>query len=87
LFRQPVHPYTIGLIEAVPKLDSGARWLTMIPGRIPDPQEAIRGCRFGAALRLCAGQLSNGTALMLTVSDRQSGALRAARRRIGEQYV
>lgn len=42
-----MHPYTIGLIEAVPKLDSGARWLTMIPGRIPDPQEAIRGCRFG----------------------------------------
>src|SRR3569832_180883 len=39
------------------------------------------------ALRLCAGQLSNGTALMLTVSDMQSGALRAARRRIGEQYV
>jgi peptide/nickel transport system ATP-binding protein len=46
LFRQPVHPYTMGLIAAVPKLDSDAARLTTIPGRIPGPQEDIPGCRF-----------------------------------------
>jgi peptide/nickel transport system ATP-binding protein len=46
LFRQPVHPYTMGLIAAVPKLDSAAPRLTTIAGRIPGPQEDIPGCRF-----------------------------------------
>jgi peptide/nickel transport system ATP-binding protein len=46
LFRRPVHPYTIGLMEAVPKLDGDATRLSAIPGRIPGPQEDIRGCRF-----------------------------------------
>ena len=46
LFRRPVHPYTVGLIAAVPKLDSDALRLTTIAGRIPSPQEIIPGCRF-----------------------------------------
>jgi oligopeptide/dipeptide ABC transporter ATP-binding protein len=46
LFRQPVHPYTMGLMAAVPKLDSTASRLTTIAGRIPGPQEIIPGCRF-----------------------------------------
>jgi peptide/nickel transport system ATP-binding protein len=46
LFRRPVHPYTIGLMAAVPKLDGDATRLTAIPGRIPGPQEDIQGCRF-----------------------------------------
>jgi peptide/nickel transport system ATP-binding protein len=46
LFRKPLHPYTVGLMEAVPKLDGDAIRLTAIPGRIPGPQEDIRGCRF-----------------------------------------
>jgi peptide/nickel transport system ATP-binding protein len=46
LFRQPVHPYTMGLMAAVPKLDSTAPRLTTIVGRIPGPQEIIPGCRF-----------------------------------------
>jgi peptide/nickel transport system ATP-binding protein len=46
LFRKPLHPYTVGLMEAVPKLDGDAIRLTAIPGRIPGPQEDISGCRF-----------------------------------------
>jgi oligopeptide/dipeptide ABC transporter ATP-binding protein len=41
LFRQPVHPYTMGLIAAVPKLDSEAPRLTTIPGRIPGPRKSF----------------------------------------------
>jgi oligopeptide/dipeptide ABC transporter ATP-binding protein len=46
LFRRPVHPYTIGLMAAVPKLDGDATRLSAIAGRIPGPQENIPGCRF-----------------------------------------
>src|SRR5260370_7143817 len=38
LFRRPVHPYTIGLMPAVPKLDGDATRLSAIPGRIPRPR-------------------------------------------------
>ena len=46
LFSRPVHPYTQGLMAAVPKLDGDAVRLSAIPGRIPGPQEAMPGCRF-----------------------------------------
>jgi peptide/nickel transport system ATP-binding protein len=47
LFRDPVHPYTEGLMASVPALDGGEGRLHSIPGRIPDPDEPIAGCRFG----------------------------------------
>jgi oligopeptide/dipeptide ABC transporter ATP-binding protein len=47
LFRRPVHPYTEGLMASMPSLDGDTARLYSIPGRIPDPDEAIAGCRFG----------------------------------------
>jgi peptide/nickel transport system ATP-binding protein len=46
LFRQPMHPYTDGLIRAVPKLDEDLHRLETIPGNIPDLTAVIPGCRF-----------------------------------------
>ena len=47
LFRAPRHPYTEGLMASMPSLDGAVARLYAIPGRIPDPDEAIAGCRFG----------------------------------------
>jgi oligopeptide/dipeptide ABC transporter ATP-binding protein len=47
LFGHPMHPYTEGLMAAIPKLDEDVRRLAAIPGNIPDPMEPIAGCRFG----------------------------------------
>lgn len=47
LFRRPLHPYTEGLLRSVPEIDGAAARLYAIPGRIPDPDETIAGCRFG----------------------------------------
>ena len=47
LFRAPRHPYTEGLMAAAPPLEGGGERLYAIPGRIPDPDEVIAGCRFG----------------------------------------
>ena len=45
LFRNPLHPYTIGLLEAVPRL-SGGGVSAGIYGSIPDYQNPPKGCRF-----------------------------------------
>ena len=46
LFHHPMHPYTDGLLAAIPKLDTDSHRLSAIPGSIPDPSEPIPGCRF-----------------------------------------
>jgi len=45
LFKNPVHPYTKGLIEAVPKITGGGI-TTGIFGRIPSYLNPPSGCRF-----------------------------------------
>jgi peptide/nickel transport system ATP-binding protein len=45
LFVRPRHPYTEGLLGAVPKR-STVRSLTAIPGSVPDPAQLPAGCRF-----------------------------------------
>jgi len=44
LFRSPSHPYTVGLLEAVPKLTGEME--KGIPGRVPDYENPPTGCRF-----------------------------------------
>ncbi len=46
IFRTPHHPYTIGLIRAVPTLTSDQSELTSIPGSPPDLIELPSGCKF-----------------------------------------
>ncbi len=46
IFRNPHHPYTIGLIKAVPTLTSDKSELTSIPGSPPDLIELPSGCKF-----------------------------------------
>lgn len=51
LFRTPRHPYTQGLLNAVPKLGSsltaaGTGRLAEIPGRVPDLSKPLTGCSF-----------------------------------------
>jgi peptide/nickel transport system ATP-binding protein len=45
LFAQPMHPYTHGLMDAVPRLTGGGV-SDGIPGRIPDYLDPPPGCRF-----------------------------------------
>jgi peptide/nickel transport system ATP-binding protein len=47
LFRRPLHPYTEGLMASVPAIEGETARLYSIPGRIPDPDEVVAGCRFG----------------------------------------
>ncbi len=48
IFNAPAHPYTIALLESVPRTDRPAPRgaLPVIAGRLPDPAHPPRGCRF-----------------------------------------
>ncbi|MEO3433920.1 ABC transporter ATP-binding protein [Inquilinus sp. CAU 1745] len=46
LFDDPQHPYTIGLMSAMPTLGDEDRALTGIPGAVPAADEMPAGCRF-----------------------------------------
>jgi peptide/nickel transport system ATP-binding protein len=46
LFERPEHPYTIGLLGSLPRLDRQADELAAIPGMVPDMSALPSGCRF-----------------------------------------
>ena len=47
LFEHPVHPYTQGLLAAIPRLDQpGKTRLATIDGQVPSLEEQPSGCRF-----------------------------------------
>ena len=47
LFKRPVHPYTVGLLQSVPEMGNEERTrLHPIPGMIPDPFHIHKGCAF-----------------------------------------
>jgi len=46
IFSNPRHPYTIGLLKAIPKLTGGRTELKDIPGQVPSPFDYPEGCHF-----------------------------------------
>ena len=46
IFFHPLHPYTRGLLNAVPKLGETKKRLAVIPGSVPDPCRREEGCSF-----------------------------------------
>jgi oligopeptide/dipeptide ABC transporter ATP-binding protein len=46
LIREPRHPYTIGLLNSLPRIDMDSRYLDPIPGAPPSLTDPPNGCRF-----------------------------------------
>jgi peptide/nickel transport system ATP-binding protein/oligopeptide transport system ATP-binding protein len=46
LFGDPQHPYTIGLLGSIPRLDVERERLATIEGTVPSPNNQPKGCRF-----------------------------------------
>ena len=61
LFKQPKHPYSIGLLNSLPRHDIDQEKLVPIKGNVPSPHEMPTGCRFAprcpAATDLCHAKL------------------------------
>jgi len=56
VFARPRHPYTIGLLSCIPRLDREVSSLEPIPGQPPDPARLPAGCAFHPRCALAAGR-------------------------------
>jgi peptide/nickel transport system ATP-binding protein len=68
LFTAPVHPYTQGLLAAMPDL-GGGRELAGIPGTIPNLLDPPRGCRFHPRCHLAAPVCAGVKPELRTLAD------------------
>jgi len=48
IFNNPQHPYTSGLMNAIPKPGSRGRKMQAIPGTVPSNPGVVDGCPFAA---------------------------------------
>ena len=46
LFSRPLHPYTEGLLKAIPKIQKDREPLYNIEGTVPNPLDPVEGCSF-----------------------------------------
>lgn len=56
VFRRPAHPYTAGLLNAIPRLTGERERLHAIPGRVADAQKRPQGCAFSPRCRHCGSR-------------------------------
>ena len=76
LLRAPRHPYTRGLLAALPSLEGPRVRLEPIPGTVPAPDALPPGCAFAPRCALAAGDCGLAEPpLLLAGQDRRSACL------------
>jgi oligopeptide transport system ATP-binding protein len=72
VYMQPSHPYTVGLLNSVPRLDRpSTERLDPIEGEIPDPANLPTGCAFRPRCRWATAQCEIEEPVLTQVDDRQ----------------
>jgi len=61
LFKNPQHPYTIGLLNSIPQLDQQSKYLTPIKGLVCNMMDPPTGCKFhprcDKAMDICSKEI------------------------------
>ncbi len=61
IFANPLHPYTQGLLNSIPRLDTQAKFLTPIKGLVCNMLEPPQGCKFNPrcehAMDICSREV------------------------------
>lgn len=65
------HPYTEGLMNSIPRLDTDAERLEPIPGVVPHPLALPKGCKFAPRCKYCTEKCLNEEPELISVSDNQ----------------
>jgi oligopeptide/dipeptide ABC transporter ATP-binding protein len=77
LIRNPRHPYTVGLLSSLPRVDVDSRYLVPIPGAPPSMTDLPTGCRFADRCPLVLdGCLTWETELLDAAPEHRSRCLR-----------
>jgi len=74
LFTNPQHPYTIGLLESIPKLGKKVDVLPTIPGTVPSLLELGKGCHFNGRCHLATDKCKESIPPMETFSKDHGAA-------------
>ena len=69
VFSSPRHPYTIGLLGALPSLEGSRERLAAIPGTIADPRNLPAGCPFHPRCTICVENCDKNQPPMSQVGD------------------
>ena len=69
LFENPLHPYTEGLIAAIPQLGQETDRLEAIEGMVPDIGKMPNGCHFHPRCKYATEQCKSEEPQLLTVAD------------------
>ena len=56
IFYHPTHPYSIGLMDAIPRLDGNEEHLVTIPGNPPNLLHLLKGCPFSPRCQFATEQ-------------------------------
>ena len=74
VIRNPAHPYTKGLLDALPKLDDLDSPLSPVPGDIPSPLERPSGCVFHTRCSIAEPRCSQSAPQMTAFAKDHEGA-------------
>ena len=69
VFQNPAHPYTVGLLNAIPKLEGERERLHDIPGKIANAQNLPSGCAFHPRCAGCTGRCMEENPGMIRLND------------------
>jgi peptide/nickel transport system ATP-binding protein len=69
VFASPQHPYTLGLLGALPALEGPRHRLTAIPGVIADAQNLPGGCAFHPRCAQCRAECETWQPAMMHVGN------------------
>ena len=72
LFAHPMHPYTLGLMNSIPRMDGDRKKrLYMISGTVPLLSQIPSGCRFSPRCPYATERCRREMPPLLQVSDKQ----------------
>lgn len=69
LFSDPKHPYTVGLMSAIPRITKDRPPLETIEGVVPNPTEQISGCSFWPRCPHATEQCKQGEPPVVQLSE------------------
>lgn len=69
VFKDPRHYYTVGLINALPKINDTQERLATIPGRVADAQNLPKGCAFHPRCSGCMEKCKHEVPEMVKVGE------------------
>ena len=69
VYKQIMHPYTEGLFNSVPSLETTAKRLAAIDGMMPDPTDLPQGCKFADRCKYATERCRKEEPALVEMSD------------------